>query len=249
LPVAWNRPELHDHLVVVAEAEGWRRESIRERLEVVAGRDRAEPAGTYPRYRLLLAGDFDQAAGLLSADVTGLVVNLRIPRRSGVQLIQEFRPRRPDLAILSFTAEPPRAEAMAAMLAGADHFLEYGDGSGIGHALELAIDRRWLSQLIERSAADIEEARLRLARLGGNSSVMLPGLRPPAAANAVMPFQEAARRYLLACAKLFEGDPRGLADRLGVSYYSMRRLLKRYDVPFPGRTQRSRTGQGPVGKR
>ena len=52
-----------------------------------------------------------------------------------------------------------------------------------------------------------------------------------------MPFHEAARRYLLASAKLFEGDPRGLAERLGVSYFALRRLLKRYEVPFPGRSR------------
>jgi DNA-binding NarL/FixJ family response regulator len=247
--VAWDRPELHDHCVVIAETEERRRESIRERLEAIAGRDRVEPGGSHPRFRVLLATGHDEVMRLLSEEVTALVVNLLIPRCNGVQLIQDLRPRRPDLAILAFTTEVPRAEAMAAMLAGADHFLEYGDGGSLEHALELAIDRRWLSQLIERSAADIEEARQRLARLGGNSSVVLPGLRPPAAASAVMPFHEAARRYLLACAKLFEGDPRGLAERLGVSYYSMRRLLRRYDVPFPGRTQRVRTGRGPGGKR
>jgi hypothetical protein len=49
----------------------------------------------------------------------------------------------------------------------------------------------------------------------------------------VLPFREAARRYLLTATQLFERDPRGLAKALGVSYFSLRRLLARYDVAFP----------------
>jgi hypothetical protein len=120
-------------------------------------------------------------------------------------------------------------------MAGADHFLEYQSGESIELALELAIDRRRLSRLVEQSEAEVDLARERLARLGGGFALGLPGLRLPATADAVVPFDEAARRYLAACTRLFDGDPRGLAQRLGVSYYGLRRLLRRYGVPFPGR--------------
>ena len=69
----------------------------------------------------------------------------------------------------------------------------------------------------------------------GASGLGLPGLRPPASREAVRPFEEAARSYLIEAARLFEGDPRGLADKLGLSYFSLRRLLLRHRVPFPGR--------------
>jgi hypothetical protein len=77
------------------------------------------------------------------------------------------------------------------------------------------------------------DARGRLAQLSGDLVQAVPGFRPLNAREDVLPFREAARRYLLAAAKLFAGDPRGLARALGVSYFALRRLLTRYDVPFP----------------
>jgi DNA-binding NtrC family response regulator len=52
----------------------------------------------------------------------------------------------------------------------------------------------------------------------------------------VVPFEEAARRYLESAVRLFEGDPKGLARQLGLSYFALRRLLKRHRVAFPGRS-------------
>jgi len=233
--IAWNRPEEYDHLVVVADDEPLHRRAIRERLEARRGRPRAAALGSYPRFKVIEAGDGDEAMKVTTPEVSALAIDLMMPRQNGLEVIAILRQRRPDLAILAFTAAAPPSEAVAAMMAGADHFLEYQGDESIDHALELAIDRRRLARLIEQSEAEVGRARDRLARLGSGFAVGLPGLRLPATAEAVVPFEEAARRYLSACTKLFEGDPRGLAERLGVSYYGLRRLLRRYGVPFPGR--------------
>jgi CheY-like chemotaxis protein len=236
---SWDRPEEYDHLVMVADDEPTRRVALRERLEAVAGRTRAATLGRYPRFRVVLAADGEEAVRTMTPEISALATDLVMPRRTGLELIQELRPRRPDLAILAYTAGAPPSEAIAALLAGADHFLDSSAGDAVEQALDLAIDRRRLTRLIERSQAEVEQARSTLSRLGGTSSLAsLPGLVPPASTDAVLPFDEAVHRYLLACAKLFVGDPRGLATRLGVSYFALRRLLKRYRVPFPGRSYR-----------
>ena len=235
MATTWNRPEEYDHLVVIADDEPLHRLSIRERLEEMRGRSRAIALGTYPRFRVIEAGDGDEVLSLVTPEVSALAVDLVMPPRNGLEVIALLRQRRPDLAILAFTAAAPPSEAVAAMMAGADHFLEYAGGEPIEHALDLAIDRRRLSRLINQNEAEVDKARERLAQLGGSLALGLPGLRAPASADAVVPFEEAANLYLSACARLFEGDPRGLALRLGVSYYGLRRLLRRYGVPFPGR--------------
>lgn len=234
MAIAWDRPDEYDHLVVVADDEPLHRAAIRERLEAMRGRSRAPALGLYPRFRVLEARDGDEALDRVTAEVSAVALDLVMPRRNGLEIIAVLRRSRPDLAILAFTAAAPPSEAVAAMMAGADHFLEYAGGELIEHALDLAIDRRRLARLIERSEAEVDEARHRLAQLG-SVALSIPGLRPPATADAVVPFEEAAHRYLAACARLFERDPRGLAERLGVSYYGLRRLLRRYGVPFPGR--------------
>jgi hypothetical protein len=91
-----------------------------------------------------------------------------------------------------------------------------------------------LTLLIERNEEEAEAARGRLAQLSGDLVLAVPGFRPLHAQEDVLPFREAARRYLLASAQLFAGDARGLAKALGVSYFALRRLLARYAVPFPG---------------
>jgi CheY-like chemotaxis protein len=227
-------------VVVVADDDAAHLEVIRSRLSQVAGRDRVATLGRYPRFEVVTAVNGEEALRRVSARVTALAVDLIMPRLQGLEVIQRIRPQRPDLAILAFTAAAPPSEAVAALMAGADHFHQYGDGrqGDFETALEQAIDRRRLVRLIERSATEMEQARASLAALGAEG-VGLPGLRPAATREAVLPFDEAVRRYLDSASRLFEGDPKGLAKRLGVSYFSLRRLLKRHGVPFPGRPRRS----------
>ena len=238
---SWDRPEEHDHVVVVADDDATHRAALEERLLRVAGRDRADTLGRYPRFQVITAAHGEEAVRKVGPRVTVLAVDLMMPRKHGIEVIQELRPRRPDLAILAFTAAAPPAEAVAAMQAGADHFHQYGDGRSaeFESALELAIDRRRLVRLMERSQSDLESARHSLEVMGAGG-LGLPGLRPPISREAVRPFEQAARAYLAAAAKLFEGDPQGLARQLGISYFSLRRLLRRYQVPFPAARPRTR---------
>lgn len=240
----WDRPEEFDHVVLVADDDALHRQSIVDRLSRSPGRLRAMLLKRYPRFRVIAAADGEEALRKVKAEVSVVAIDLVMPRRSGIEVIQELRARRSDIAILAFTAGAPPSEAVAAIMAGADHFYEFKDVRGFEHALDLAMDRRRLTRLIEENQAQVEEARRRLAKLSGTVGSSLPGLRPPQTLDAVIPFREAARHYLAAAARFFEGDPGGLAKRLGVSYFALRRLLRRFDVPCPSRSRKDGTHKG-----
>lgn len=240
----WDRPDEFDHVLLLADDGARHRTAAIAHLSRVEGRRRAELLGRYPRFQILTARDGESALRHLSEQVTVAAVDLVLPRRNGLEVIQEIRIRRPDVAILAFTGGAPPSEAVAAVMAGADFFHEYREAPDLEafeRALELAIDRRRLTRIIERNQEEAEQARDRLARLAGDLAQALPGLRPPHTRDDVIPFTEAARRYLAAAVRLFEGDPHGLARQLGISYFALRRLLARYDVPFPGRSRKRGT--------
>jgi DNA-binding NarL/FixJ family response regulator len=239
----WDRPDEHDHVLVLADDDDHHRESLRRRLGTIPGRERSAKLGRYPRFRVIAVEDGEAALRRMGPRVTVLAVDLVMPRMGGIEVVEQLRPRRPDIAILAYSASAPVAQAIAAMTAGADHFHQYGEGHSedFAEAVEHAIDRRRLVRLLERSQLEAETARASLAALGA-SGLGFPGLRPPTAREAVLPYDEAVRRYLEAAARLFEGDPMGLAERLGISYFALRRLLKRHGVPFPGR-KRARSGR------
>jgi CheY-like chemotaxis protein len=224
-----------DHVVLLAARDGAEADLLRAHLEAVPGRRRAAELGRYPRFRVVVATSGDEALRRASAAVSAAAIDLAVPRRNGLEVVQELRARRRDLAILVFTSGAPASEAVAAMMAGADFFHEQrgGDVAGFERGLELAIDRRRLRRLVEESEAEVEASRGRLAQLSGDLARSLPGLRPPQTRDDVIPFEEAARRYLHAASRLYTGNARGFASRLGVSYYALRRLLSRYGVPFP----------------
>lgn len=240
----WDRPEEHDHIVLLADDDATHLELVRDFLLRVPGRLRAATLGRYPRFKVLLAGDGEEAIKKAGPRVTVAAIDLRMPRRNGLEVIQELRASRQDLAILAFTAGAPASEAVAAVMAGADFFhesREEGDPAAFERALELAIDRRRLTRVIEKNQAEVEQARDKLAQLSGDLARALPGFRPPQSKEDVLPFGEAARRYLLAAARLFDGDAQGLARQLGVSYFALRRLLAKYDVPLPSRSRKHGT--------
>jgi len=225
-------------VLLIADDTDVHRQILCDRLSLVPGRERASTLGRYPRFEVVAAKDGNDAIRKATRRVSVLAVDLMMPGRGGLDVIQQIRPQRSDLAILAFTAAAPASEAVAAIAAGADHFHQYGDerSGEFEGAVELAIDRRRLVRLLEQSELQTRTARESLAALGAGG-LGLPGLRPPAAKEAVLPFEEAARRYLGAAAKLYEGDPTGLAKALGVSYFALRRLLRRYQIPIPTKSR------------
>ncbi len=238
--IRWDHPDEFDHVLLLATAEGPRRRSLCERIARVSGLDRARLLGRYPRYRVVLAGNGPDARRRAGPAVTVAAVDLEIPGGPGLDTIRDLRSARPALAILAFGSSTDTSDAIASVMAGADFFQECGERSlpGFDRALELAIDRRRLTHELERTEAQMTEARGRLAQLSGDLVQTVPGFRTLHAKDDVLPFREAARRYLLSAAKLFEGEPRGLAQALGLSYFALRRLLTRYDVPFPAARRR-----------
>lgn len=233
---SWDRPDEFDHSVVIACADPKRAEYLRAHLSLVPGRPRANLSASHPRFRVAVAEGAGELAARVGPTLGAAAIDLAMPRVDALELIQELRRRQPDLALLAFTGAGPASQAIAAVMAGADFVHESqpdGDHLAFERALELAIDRRRLTRVVEQSEAAAAEARTRLAQLSGELARSLPGFRPPTAPEDILPFQEAARRYLLAAARLFEGDSRGLAARLGVSYFALRRLFARYEIPLP----------------
>jgi DNA-binding NarL/FixJ family response regulator len=232
----WDRPEEFDHALVIACADPNRAEPMRDHLAKIPGRQRVHLLGSYPRFRISVAEGASEFASKVTPTVMVAAIDLALPRVSAIELIQELRRRRPDIALLAFTGGGPASQAIAAVMAGADFLHESqpeGDLGTFERALELAIDRRRLTRIVEQSEAAATDARTRLAQLSGELARSLPGFRPPQTPDDVLPFKEAARRYLLASVRLFEGDSKGLAARLGVSYFSLRRLFTRYEIPLP----------------
>jgi DNA-binding NarL/FixJ family response regulator len=235
--IRWDHPGEHDVVVLLAFANGPRRRALAELLGRVPGRDRGSTLGRYPRFKVVLAGTGAEALRR-GAGARAATVDLSIPGGPGLEVIRGLRAARPSLAVLAVGSSGDASDAVAAVMAGADFFHELGgDGAqaaaGVERALELALDRRRLTHEIERTEAEMEAARGKLAQLSGELVRAIPGFQPLQAREDVLPFREAARRYLLAATRLFEADPRGLAHALGVSYFALRRLLARYEVPFP----------------
>jgi CheY-like chemotaxis protein len=237
----WDRPEEHDDLLLLVDPDDAHREVVLPHLLGIPGRRRTEVLGRYPRYRIVCAEDGVSALEKAEPGTTVAAVDLVLPRLDGLDLVRRLRHLLPDAAILAFGAVAPPSEAVAAVMAGADYFLELGgepEARAFARALDLALDRRGLARVIERNEAELEWARGRLTQITGELGRMLP--HPPGALGPedLLPFQEAARRYLAAAARLFEGEAPELARRLGVSYFALRRLLARYGVPFPKRSRR-----------
>jgi hypothetical protein len=231
----WDRPHDFDHQLLLSVEDAALERAAKARLSLVPGRRSDEAGGRYPRFKVVVVRGREEVRRRASG-VTAAAIDLTARSGSGLDVVRDLREARADLAILAFARAAPTSDAIAAVMAGADFFHDCADEGcdGLERALELAIDRRRLTLLIERNEEETEAARGKLAQLSGDLVRAVPGFRPLHAREDVLPFREAARRYLLASAQLFAGDARGLAKALGVSYFALRRLLARYAVPFPG---------------
>jgi DNA-binding NarL/FixJ family response regulator len=234
-----DHPNAFGHVLLLAAANDAHRRTVKECLSGIRRRPRAGEPDGHPRFKIMTASSgFEALRRAAAANVA--VVDLAIPKGPGLETIRQMREAHPNLAILAYATGANASDAMAAVMAGADFFHECGNESAgrLDHFVELAIDRRLLTHRIEESEAEMEAARGRLAQLAGEMVSAVPGFRALHNRQDVLPFREAARRYLLNATLLFPRDPRGLAKALGVSYFSLRRLLVRYDVAFPAARSR-----------
>ncbi len=229
-----DHPGAFDHVLLLAAADDARRRVVKEGLSRIRGRTRAGAIGRHTRFRIVTASSGPEALRR-APGATVAVVDLAIPKGPGLETIRELREAHPRLAILAYATEANASDAMASVMAGADFFHDCSEESApkLDSFVERAVDRRALTYGMEKSEAEAEAARGRLAQLAGELVYSVPGLRPLHSRQDVLPFREAARLYLLTASQLFARDPGGLAKALGVSYFSLRRLLARYDVPFP----------------
>lgn len=237
--IRWHHPDAFDDALLLAAADDAHRRLMRNELARVRGHRRSTELRSYPRFRIVTASSGPEALRR-AAEATIAVVNLQLPRGPGLETIREMREAYPEIAILAYATSAGASDAMAAVMAGADFFCDCHDESSaaLARAADLAVDRRRLTHTIEKSEAEMEEARGKLAQLSGDLVGTVPGLWPLHSREAILPFREAARRYLLTAASFYALDPVGLAKALGVSYFALRRLLARYDVPVPSARSR-----------
>jgi DNA-binding NarL/FixJ family response regulator len=227
----WDRPDVHDDVLLLVAADDARRRRVRERL---AGLRTPGRPDSDPGFKILTASTGAEA--LRRAPRAAIaVMNLALPDQPGLDAIRALREARPALAILAYASSPSASDAMAAIMAGADFFQDGQDDSvaALAEGVDRALERRRLTHSLEEHEAGVERARGKLAQLSGELGGMATGLWPLRSPQDVLPFREAARRYLLSARTHFDRDPRGFANALGVSYFSLRRLLARYHVPFP----------------
>ncbi len=229
-----DRADGREGVLLLAAADEAHRRAVKERLSRPPGRGPGGKAGRRPGFRVVTAST-GRAALRRAPGATIAAVDLAIPGGPGLETIREMREAHPRLAILAYARASSPSDAVASVMAGADYFHDCGDESGTGleGAVELAVDRRRLAYSIEKNDAEAEAARRRLAELSLELVARVPGLQPLHSRADVLPFRDAARRYLVGAARLFAGDARGLAGALGVSSFSLRRLFARYEVALP----------------
>ncbi len=237
--IRWEHPDAFDDTLLLASADDAHRRIVREGLARVRGRRRSAELGSYPRFRSLATATGPESLRR-APEARIAAVNLALPKGPGLETIRQMRESNAEIAILAYATSAGASDAMAAVMAGADFFYDCHDESSaeLARAVDLAVDRRRLTHTIETSEAEVEEARGKLAQLSGELVGSVPGLWPLHSREAILPFREAARRYLLTAAGFYARDPVGLAKALGVSYFALRRLLARYDVPVPSARSR-----------
>jgi CheY-like chemotaxis protein len=204
--IRWDRPDAFDHVLLLGAGDARLRADIQARLARVPGHDpRGRGRERHPRFKVVAVASAPMVRRKCAANVSAVAIDLAIRGTSGLDLIRELREARPELPILACARGAPASEAIAAVMAGADFFHDCSDPgcAGVERAVERAMDRRRLLAVIERSESQLEEARGKLAQMSGELVRAVPGFRPLHSRSDVLPFREAARRYLLAAAQLF----------------------------------------------
>ncbi len=116
-------------------------------------------------YEMLTAADGEQAAALIqTADVDIAIIDINLPRRSGIELLQEFRQREPYVPVIMITGEPNISQVPEIVRAGAYDFIAKPVVKdtivrAVGRAAEkkrLIDEKRRLERAIKQHAEELE---------------------------------------------------------------------------------------------
>ena len=127
-------------------------------------------------YHVLSAADFDSAALLTGHDIDAAIVDINLPRRSGIDLLRHLTGREPYIPVIMITGEPNFSQISEILRAGAYDFIVkpvYKDVilRAVSRAVErkrLADEKRRLEEEIRRHAEELERrVAERTAELAG----------------------------------------------------------------------------------
>lgn len=115
-------------------------------------------------YSVLAAADYDSAAAFLGHDIDAAIVDINLPRRSGIELLTELSGREPYVPVIMITGEPNLAQIPDILRAGAYDFIVKPVVKdvilkAVSRAVErkrLADEKRELELQIRRHAEELE---------------------------------------------------------------------------------------------
>jgi PAS domain S-box-containing protein len=74
-------------------------------------------------YQVFVAADYDSAAALIDNDIDAAVVDINLPRRSGIELLRELNSRETYVPVIMITGQPNLAQLPEIVRAGAYDFI------------------------------------------------------------------------------------------------------------------------------
>ncbi|HEX8475113.1 MAG TPA: response regulator [Pyrinomonadaceae bacterium] len=115
-------------------------------------------------YEVLAAADYESAAMVTGAGLDVAVIDINLPRKSGIELLRELQSREPYIPVIMITGEPNLSQIPEIVRAGAYDFIAKPVVKdvllkAVGRAMErkrLVDEKRRLEQQIKRHAEELE---------------------------------------------------------------------------------------------